>query len=303
MQAVSEVSINTHTHTHTTNVEFNNFFRELGVNDCAMSKAAEVIHAVSDDDAADDVPDAIDAADDDANDALPAMHSDPFVLSTDRCTCPTCEYHNAKPARLYPCVGCFGKHLYCGDDCMDDDYPDHTLECSKAKRKVIRSTVPLINRRRKQMTSSGFTNLLRFVIQNTSRDLLLNNLFWIRLPWDPTVRLTREHTVKKVGRTEIAHLVKSTIVLKETYKVWLRHVENHPHPHIYFFTYPSDMSFVFMTAMRYDEEEIVDPEAAPMIELVTCPCVMHKPRAAEDKQQAAELASANADADDDGDDE
>lgn len=238
--------------------------------------------------ASDDEVDEID------DDMMPTLHSDPFVLGADRCNCPTCEFHTAKPIRLYPCLSCFGRYSYCSEECMDDDYPDHTLECSRAKRKVIKSTVPMITRRRKQLTSAGFTKLLRYVIKNTTKDTLLDNLFWIRLPWQTGVHLTQDHTVKKVGRTEIAGMIKSTIVLKEAYRVWLGHLAANPHPHIYFFTYPPDMSFVFMTAMRWDDEEIVDPESTPSIELITCPCAIHKGRAVEERQEAAELSAAAA---------
>lgn len=201
-------------------------------------------------------------------------HADPFVLKGDTCVRPGCT--NEMESRQ-PCLACFGAVSYCSEQCMWDDYTEHNFECMKAQRAILRDKRLMVNKRQKQVSNAGYQKLLRHIITNVDRDTLLSNLFFIRLPFDTREKLKITHPVKRVARSEANRLMRRNGCLQETFRAYTKHIvaSRDLPPFLYMFAYPPDMSFMFMTAIPFDEQEQFDEALQPAVELVACPCQLH----------------------------
>jgi len=205
------------------------------------------------------------------------------VLQSDECAWPECAGRQAglPKERRVPCLKCFGKTSYCSEDCMDSDFHAHNFECGCELRKVIRGGINIAHMRRQQVGSQSFANLLKHVIKNVDRKTLLDNIFFVRLPFDVTEKIQTTHAVKTLARAGCAAKLSKNICLLETWKRWIKHVkytrDSDQPPHLYFFAYPPDFSFVFMTAVPYDEQEHFDESLLPFADMIACPCTLHSP--------------------------
>lgn len=202
------------------------------------------------------------------------LHRDPFVLKEDGCINPTCS---KKMEYRVPCLSCFGQVGYCCTDCMWSDYHDHNFECMQAQRKAIhgKRSIPIL--RQKQVASGGFRKLIQKVVREIDRKTLLESLLFIRLPIDPHGKITSDHAIKKIPRTECVQLMSKNLCLREVYRRWIRHVQaaDDVAPYLYFFAYPPDFSFTFMVAIPFEAQEKFDEALEPTHNFIPCPCTMH----------------------------
>ena len=208
------------------------------------------------------------------------QHADPAVLKTDVCGYPDC--HKPMEDRRFPCLACFGSISYCSEDCMWNDYSAHHRECTLRIKQATKNRKRIIDLRRKQLQKKGFTELVTHVMKNLDRDTLLENLMFIRMPIDPTEKITRDQKVKRVPRSGAAHVLVKNGCFQAAWKAWLKHLNANSDgtPHVYFLAYPPDTSFVFIVSVPYetDNKDRVKTDASdvePMLEYIPCPCRMH----------------------------
>jgi len=206
------------------------------------------------------------------------QHRDPFVLTGDVCARTGCD----KPVKgRVPCLDCMGDVSYCSEKCLWDHYPDHHFHCIKKLCELTRSHTTLLEQRKRQLgPRRGFTALMGHIIKNVEQDKLLSSLFFVRLPYDTTQKMGHDYPVKRIDRRGCLTQLKDNAVLRDTWKAYIRHVRasiDLP-PFLYFFAYPPDMSFVFMTAVPFEEQERFDEALQPQMELIPCPCIVHTPR-------------------------
>lgn len=205
------------------------------------------------------------------------QHKDPFVLREDVCANPDCK---TKPMKhRIPCLRCCGATHYCSEDCMWDHYPQHNFPCKKVFKSILDSDHSLGKQRERQLgPSRGCTELLRHIIKDLDRDTLFQNLFFIRLPVNTQTKITLDHPVKQLSRTGCAPILIHNICFQAAWKAFTRHLRSTKEgdaPYIYFFTYPPDLSFTFMTAIPFEEQEHFDEALQPVLELIPCPCMVH----------------------------
>lgn len=174
-----------------------------------------------------------------------------------------------------PCLKSFGRVAYCSADCMDADYPDHHFEAVKIFREVMRGPKTQMQLRQKQLASQGYKRLVQNVIKHSDRSTLIDNVFLVRLPDNAEDKLTADHPVKKVPRAGCAHKMTLSVMFTEAWKRWTKHLIKHrgddEPPYLYFWAYPPDLSFVFITSIPYEEVEKFDESLPPESEFVAFP--------------------------------
>lgn len=202
------------------------------------------------------------------------LHRDPFVLKEDFCTKPGCA--KAMEHRV-PCLACFGQASYCCTDCLWEDYHEHNFECMKAQRRAFGGSKPIPILRQKQVASGGFRKLIQKVVKEIDRKTLLESLLFVRLPIDPHGKITADHPIKKIARNECVKSMSKNLCLREVYRRWIQHVQASEDvaPYLYFFAYPPDFSFTFMTAIPFEAQEKFDEALEPTHNFIACPCTLH----------------------------
>lgn len=206
------------------------------------------------------------------------QHADPFVLNEDCCHNKQCPNHlPSKMLSRVPCLSCFGWVSYCSEVCMWDNYKTHHFECSRKQGEILRADKCIFLKRQKQL-NRGYGDLLRHIIMKVDRNILLDNLFFIRLPGDTSVKVKTDHPLKKIPRFGCAGKLIKNICLQAAWKKYTKHIlmkRDNDVPYIYFFAYPPDMSFTFLSCIPYDETERFDENLQPDIEIIHCPCCLH----------------------------
>ena len=158
---------------------------------------------------------------------------------------------------------------------MDKHYPDNHFSAMQIFRRVTSNKKTQIQLRQRQLASHGYKRLLQQLIEHSTREALLQNLFLIRLPDDASSKLEQGHAVKKVARSGCASKMLSSAVFAAAYKKWIQHVQrtnkDESPPYLYFWAYPPDLSFVFLTYVPFEETEKFDESLPPVSEFVPHP--------------------------------
>ena len=200
---------------------------------------------------------------------------DPFPLASDVCGYPGCAVPESERTVRIPCLKSFGRVAYCCQRCMDLDYPDHHFEAMQIFREVTRGEKTQVQLRQKQLASQGYKRLIQNIIEHVDRTSLLNNIFLIRLPDDAAAKIRKDHPVKRVPRQGCAPKMLKSAMFTEAWKKWTKHLvrnrgDDAP-PFLYFWAYPPDLSFVFLTSVPYEEQEKFDESLPPESEFVPYP--------------------------------
>lgn len=190
-------------------------------------------------------------------------HADPLVLKTD--TCMACQQPCS--AQRVPCTTCFGAVQYCSDACRWAHYPDHNQSCSKQLGLIRRGNF-FQHRHRQYGPRYGYSALLQHLLTSIDGEVLKSHLYFIRLPFDTTVKLKIDYPVKQIARAKaLAHL-KLNQALLAAWTAYVQHERTTPH-WAHFFAYPPDTSFVFWTAVPLTEL------TEPVMRVIACPCEVH----------------------------
>ena len=175
---------------------------------------------------------------------------------------------------MIPCVTCLGSTRYCREECLIRDKPKHMRPCVKTLG-ALRMRIQ--NRRMRQISPTrGYTELLKFILQNIERPVLMANVFFIRLPFDTDEKLKTTHPVKKVAWAGLANVMKQNACLLNTYKAMLKHkVEHAGQSYVYTVTFPPDMMFTTTACMPFDADENFEQNMQVTQFLTPCPCELH----------------------------
>jgi hypothetical protein len=190
-------------------------------------------------------------------------HADPFILTHD--TCDGC-LAILKEKRI-PCTTCFGAASYCTDECMARAYPQHSAACGRIMRRVAQSQGTFFTHRWQQCSRKGTPELLRHLASTVTPDISKQYVYLIRLPNDPRAKLTLQHPIKQVLRTEWRAMAAQTPCFDAVWRAFIRMAAIDAN-RLFVVVYPPDLSFGTLIAVG-------EP---PAVQQVFCPCSLHSPR-------------------------
>lgn len=210
------------------------------------------------------------------------QHVDPFEYKDD--VCDGCDKKIVNGNSI-PCIMCCGGARYCCTKCLWDHRGDHDRECTDNICDI--ANMPRINglglaeRRKAQVEGrKGLPKLMQKLFADVSKETLIQNFYFIRLPYDTSEKMTVNHPIKQIPQKGSIKYFRANPCLKDTYAAYLRHyqlVRDDGIDWVYIFTYTPDFQFVMMTAMPYQEQEYFEHAVPPYAEIIACPCLHHTP--------------------------
>lgn len=208
------------------------------------------------------------------------QHLDPFEYSED--VCDGCDKHI--PGGSIPCNMCCGGARYCCTKCLWDHRAFHDRDCTDSICTIAAMPIKglgLAERRKAQVEGrKGYPRLLQKLFADVSKDTLLKNLYFIRLPYDTSVKMAPTHPIKQIPQRGCIKYFRQNPCLKATYEAYIQHiqlVQDDGIGWVYIFAYTPDFQFVMMTAMPYQEQECFESAVPPYAEIIPCPCLHHTP--------------------------
>lgn len=177
-----------------------------------------------------------------------------------------------------PCVRCMGSISYCSVKCKKEDYPDHFLPCKVALSKLLAGRgAEIHNRRQRQMQKKGgFDRLAQNLVANLAPAQVKEELYFVRLPYNPEQKMQRDHPIKHISRRDAALEMTRTAVMLKAYKSYMDHFLRHRDTtHLYMFVHPPDLSFCAMVVVPYAPDKTYDSSAHAESDTSICPCPIH----------------------------
>lgn len=188
-------------------------------------------------------------------------HTDPFILKEDVCS--GCQEY-LKSIRI-PCLTCMGSASYCSDQCMSRNYHAHNFECSQIMRRVVQSNGSFFNRRWQQCgAQKGLPLLLRQLAQSINSEESRKSIYLIRLPTNPTLKLTPNHPIKKVNRGEWREMAMKSVCFEALWRAFIRLASDNAE-RLFVICYAPDLSF----------GTVIVVGEPPIVQQVICPCSVH----------------------------
>lgn len=189
-------------------------------------------------------------------------HTDPFVLQED--VCDGCKKSLASAVRI-PCLTCLGSASYCSEQCMSRNYHAHNYDCTQIMRRVVKSNGTFFNQRWQQCGArKGLPVLLRQLAQSINSDDIRKHIYLIRLPTNPSLKLTLNHPIKKVNRSDWRELAIKSLCFEAVWRTFIRLASENA-DRLFVVCYPPDLSF----------GTVIVVGEPPIVQQVMCPCSVH----------------------------
>lgn len=182
-----------------------------------------------------------------------------------------------------PCVNCLGRVRYCSLECLIRHKPKHGKTCHKTFQN-LKAKIFARRMRQFQSESKGYPNLMQHLVTNVNREMLTSNIFFIRMPFDTSVKLTVDYPIRRIPHNELGKLVgrSKNSCLRATYEVIMKSMAEalrNDIQQVYFVGFTPDMMMTVTNIVPFAEAQRLR-EANISVQGFTslCPCLLHQGR-------------------------